>query len=57
MIGFGGPGDDRIFEGNGEEKSDLRSDFIDCGSGNDEIWLSPGDSQINCEKINVNHQN
>ena len=54
---FGGPADDKIFEGNGEEKSDFSSDFIDCGSGNDEIWLSLGDHQKDCEKINVNHPN
>ena len=54
---YGGPGNDRIFEGNGEEKSDFSNDFIDCGSGNDEIWLSLGDSQKSCEKINVNHPN
>jgi Ca2+-binding RTX toxin-like protein len=55
----GGTGDDRIFDGNGNiaEGSDNYIDSIDCGSGNDEAWMSLGDHQKNCEKVNVDYPN
>ena len=53
---YGGPGDDKIYNfrtsGSGVA-IDAYRDFIDCGSGNDEIWISNADRHANCEKVNV----
>jgi Ca2+-binding RTX toxin-like protein len=53
---LGGPGDDKITHANAAS-SDFYTDSIDCGSGNDEVWITLGDHQKNCEKVHVNNPN
>ena len=56
----GGDGDDRIYHGEHTESAiydpgpDGSKDTIDCGDGQDEVWLntgSDGDMAVNCEKV------
>jgi hypothetical protein len=64
---IGGNGDDKIYQGNADPNGppsfdysspDGHKDKIDCGWGQDEVWLntgSDGDISVNCEKIHSFH--
>jgi Ca2+-binding RTX toxin-like protein len=57
----GGTGDDRIWHGNtdpgpAQTGSDGNRDFIDCGPGNDEVFINfnkDHDVAVNCEQVHA----
>jgi Ca2+-binding RTX toxin-like protein len=61
----GGDGDDKIYHNTSQgsiffdySSPDGSKDSIDCGDGQDEVWLnqeSDGDEAINCEKVHTSH--
>lgn len=64
---IGGNGDDKIYQANGDPNGPSSTDYsspdgdkdsIDCGPGQDEVWLNirnDGDIALNCEKIHSFH--